>query len=379
LVSNYRNRLDILDLERLQDLETWMKTNKIKLTQVNGQRKYGGPPEGWKGPPPGAHCEVFISQIPRDTYEDRLIPLFSCVGPLWEFRLMMNFSGQNRGFAYAKFGSPAVATSAISLLHGHLLEPGFRLSVCLSTEKRHLCMSDLPVTTKRRDLLQVLRVLTDGVEELSLMKMPGIDGVFAIIAFSCHRAASMAKRMLVEAIKKKFGYTVSVDWRSVFKPYPDVRLPLQYPSKGPLQPTLKLPCHINSPQRSALPLYIPSGFCRAVGGPTASQLHAAFPNTSSPSQGHLIPKAFASPMMVLRKICQSAGFGYPFCELYFNRAGPDGFLYFTYKMCIPGIISEFEGMITILPGPTANTTLEEARQVAAQQVLKKVYQTQLIH
>lgn len=45
---------------------------------------------------------------------------------------------------------------------------------------------------------QVLRVLTDGVEELSLMKMPGIDGVFAIIAFSCHRAASMAKRMLVE-------------------------------------------------------------------------------------------------------------------------------------------------------------------------------------
>lgn len=110
---------------------------------------------GWEGPPPGAHCEVYISQIPRDTYEDRLIPLFSCVGPLWEFRLMMNFSGQNRGFAYAKFGSPALATSAIQMLHGHLLEPGFRLSVCLSTEKRHLCISDLPVTIKRGDLLTV--------------------------------------------------------------------------------------------------------------------------------------------------------------------------------------------------------------------------------
>lgn len=109
----------------------------------------------WDGPMPGARCEVFISQIPRDTYEDLLIPLFSSVGPLWEFRLMMNFSGQNRGFAYAKYSSPAVATDAIRLLHGHMLEPGFRLSVRRSTEKRHLCMGDLPAATRQEDLLQV--------------------------------------------------------------------------------------------------------------------------------------------------------------------------------------------------------------------------------
>ena len=45
---------------------------------------------------------------------------------------------------------------------------------------------------------QVLRVMTDGVEELSLIKMAGIDRVYAIVAFSCHRAASMAKRVLTE-------------------------------------------------------------------------------------------------------------------------------------------------------------------------------------
>lgn len=109
----------------------------------------------WEGPTPGARCEVFISQIPRDSYEDQLIPLFSSVGPLWEFRLMMNFSGQNRGFAYAKYGSSILATTAIRLLHGHMMEPGFHLCVCRSTEKRHLCIGELPAATRQEDLLKV--------------------------------------------------------------------------------------------------------------------------------------------------------------------------------------------------------------------------------
>uniref|UniRef100_A0A4W6E2M4 DND microRNA-mediated repression inhibitor 1 n=1 Tax=Lates calcarifer TaxID=8187 RepID=A0A4W6E2M4_LATCA len=95
------------------DLILVFNITNTKLTQVNGQRKYGGPPEGERG----SRCEVFISQIPRDTYEDLLIPLFRSVGPLWEFRLMMNFSGQNRGFAYAKYSSSSVAANAVRLLN----------------------------------------------------------------------------------------------------------------------------------------------------------------------------------------------------------------------------------------------------------------------
>lgn len=68
---------------------------------------------------------------------------------------MMNFSGQNRGFAYAKYSTAAIATDAIHLLHSHMLEPGVRLSVRRSTEKRHLCVGDLPATTRQEHLLQV--------------------------------------------------------------------------------------------------------------------------------------------------------------------------------------------------------------------------------
>ncbi|KAG7253953.1 hypothetical protein CRUP_033745 [Coryphaenoides rupestris] len=145
----------------------------------------GGSSAQWDGPVPGSGCEVFISHFPRETFEDRLIPLFSAVGPLWEFRLMMNFSGQTRGFAYAKYGTRALAAAAVSQLHGHELEPGIYLNVRHSTEKRQLC---------------VLMNLTQGVEGVSLKSGP--DGVSALVMYVSHHAASMAKKALPLACKK---------------------------------------------------------------------------------------------------------------------------------------------------------------------------------
>uniref|UniRef100_A0A672FD85 RRM domain-containing protein n=1 Tax=Salarias fasciatus TaxID=181472 RepID=A0A672FD85_SALFA len=193
------NELIPLHSPRLKALDAWLKKTNIKLVQINGQRKYGGPPEGWDGPPPGAHCEVFISNISRDAYEDLLIPLFSLVGPLWEFRLMMNFSGQNRGFAYAKYATAELAASAIRLLDGYAVEPGYRLSVRRSTEKRHLCIHNLPASFQPDDVLRALRLLADGVEDVTLKPEDKGDTRAAIVAFSSHHAASMAKKVIVES------------------------------------------------------------------------------------------------------------------------------------------------------------------------------------
>ncbi|KAM9356789.1 dead end protein 1 [Symphorus nematophorus] len=376
--QNQQNQ--VLKVERVQELEAWLKTTNTKLTQVNGQRKYGGPPEVWEGPAPGARCEVFISQIPRDTYEDVLIPLFSSVGPLWEFRLMMNFSGQNRGFAYAKYGSPAVATNAIHLLHGHMLEPGFRLSVRRSTEKRHLCVGDLPAATRQEDLLQVLRVLTEGVERVSVKAGPGIEGVSAIVAFSTHHAASMAKKVLVEAFKKQFSLSISIKWHSAVKLSSDKLLPPQKPSKSLLPSPLKPPRHIlRSPQpsvpppRLARPPSVPPGFCKAVGGPAAPQPPpppGISSSSSSCSHGHTASSA--SPVVLLRRMCEASRVGQPLYEMYYSHTGPDGFVYFTYKVCIPGLPMAFEGVVMILPGPNSSTMQEEAQRAAAQQVLHRV-------
>lgn len=41
-------------------------------------------------------------------------------------------------------------------------------------------------------------MLVEGVERLSLKAGPGIEGVSAIVVFSSHHTASMAKKVLVE-------------------------------------------------------------------------------------------------------------------------------------------------------------------------------------
>ncbi|XP_061659781.1 dead end protein 1-like isoform X2 [Syngnathoides biaculeatus] len=192
--------MESISSQRFQALEKWLQTTKTKITQVNGQRRYGGPPEVWIGPPPRSNCEVYIKDIPRDCYEDVLIPLFCSVGPLWEFRLMMNFSGQNRGFAYAKYGPPCVAKNAIQQLHGHMLKPASQIHVSRSKEKRKLLITDLPAFTQRDELLQLLQRLIEGVETLSMISENRREDLTAQLVFSFHRAASMAKRVLGEDI-----------------------------------------------------------------------------------------------------------------------------------------------------------------------------------
>merc|ERR1719351_68559 len=79
-------------------LKELIKRTGYMITQENGQRKYGGPPPNWddRATPRGA--EVFVGKIPRDVFEDELVPVFERVGRIYELRLMMDFDGKNRGY-----------------------------------------------------------------------------------------------------------------------------------------------------------------------------------------------------------------------------------------------------------------------------------------
>ncbi|XP_003977108.3 dead end protein 1 isoform X1 [Takifugu rubripes] len=354
----------ILNLDRVKAFHEWLERTNTKITQVNGQRKYGGPPDKWDGPVPGARCEIYITHIPRDTYEDVLIPLFTTVGPLWQFRLMMNFSGQNRGFAYAKYGSPAIAASAIQLLHGHMIEPGVSLCVRHSTEKRQLCIGGLPVSTKQADISQVMHTMCEGIERVSLKSEPGIAGMSAVVTFSSHYTASMAKKVVIEAFKNQYALRVSVSWFSSFKASPNLLLPPQNLVNVSCRSSVLLP-------RQTGTLFHSPSFCKAVGGPITPRPYEC----STPSSRASLP----SPMMLLNNLCQTAGFGPPHYKISCSRAGPDGYLHFSYQVFILGINMSLEGVIMILPGANISSTMEEAREAVAQQVLRKVFHRQVSH
>lgn len=133
------------------------------LDVTTGQRKYGGPPpeDVFKGTQPGIGTEVykrflspflrlwsfgqemhhstivnlvlyilicksfhislphqvFVGKIPRDLYEDELVPLFESAGAIWDLRLMMDpLSGQNRGYAFITYCNKDDAQKAVKLV-----------------------------------------------------------------------------------------------------------------------------------------------------------------------------------------------------------------------------------------------------------------------
>lgn len=58
-----------------------------------------------------------MGKIPRDLFEDELVPLFEKAGPIWDLRLMMDpLSGLNRGYAFLTFCTKEAAQEAVKLV-----------------------------------------------------------------------------------------------------------------------------------------------------------------------------------------------------------------------------------------------------------------------
>ena len=89
------------------------------MVQKHGQRIYGGPPPGWSGPSPDKGTEVYCYRIPRDCFEDELVPVFSTVGKIYELRLMIEFSGTNRSYCYVRYTKQDEAREAIKRLNSY--------------------------------------------------------------------------------------------------------------------------------------------------------------------------------------------------------------------------------------------------------------------
>jgi RNA recognition motif-containing protein len=135
-------------------LELLEKTG-YSLQQINGQRRYGGPPPKWEGPPPPKECELFIAKIPHDCFEDELVPVFEEVGEIYEFRLMLEFNGYNRGFGFVTYSSPEIAADAVKKLNKYQIRRGRRILVVKSLNNCRLFIRGIPSDKSVSDVIHV--------------------------------------------------------------------------------------------------------------------------------------------------------------------------------------------------------------------------------
>uniref|UniRef100_H3CTI1 Probable RNA-binding protein 46 n=1 Tax=Tetraodon nigroviridis TaxID=99883 RepID=H3CTI1_TETNG len=192
-----------------------MEKTGYSMVQENGQRKYGGPPPDWEGPPPPRGCEVFVGKIPRDMYEDELVPLFERAGKLYEFRLMMEFTGENRGYAFVMYTNKEAAQRAIQMLDNYKVRPGKFIGVCVSLDNCRLFLGSIPKEKTKDEVLAEMKKLTDGVVDV-IMYPSSTDKSknrgFAFVEYKSHKAAAMARRKLIPGTFQLWGQSIQVDW-----------------------------------------------------------------------------------------------------------------------------------------------------------------------
>uniref|UniRef100_A0A673AWP6 Probable RNA-binding protein 46 n=1 Tax=Sphaeramia orbicularis TaxID=375764 RepID=A0A673AWP6_9TELE len=168
-------------------LRALMEKTGYDILQENGQRKYGA--HHWEGPPP-----------PRDMYEDELVPLFERAGRIYEFRLMMEFSGENRGYSF--ISTPTEAAQRF-------------VGVCMSLDNCRLFIGSIPKDKWKDQIMEEMKKVTDGVVDVIVYPSSTdktINRGFAFVEFESHKAAALARRKLKSGAFQLWGHSIQVNW-----------------------------------------------------------------------------------------------------------------------------------------------------------------------
>jgi len=187
-----------------------------EILQRHGQRITGGPPPNWPQGQvaPGQGTEVYCYRVPRDCFEDELMPVFSRVGRIYELRLMIEFSGFNRTYCYVRYYTEGEAREAISKLNNFPVRPGSYLAVTRSFDNKKLLLKLQPCLARSQQSPHLLQdELSLSVEGVARVALNGFKGERIIAEFVNHRLAALARRQLVPGNVMLFESRVrQVDW-----------------------------------------------------------------------------------------------------------------------------------------------------------------------
>ncbi|CAF3040265.1 unnamed protein product [Rotaria socialis] len=198
-------------------LKLILERTGYKTEVTAGQRKYGGPPPD--GPErPASRSEVFIGKLPREIFEDELIPLCEKAGKIWDLRLMIDpASGFNKGYCFVTYCCQGQSTKACEQLNGYEIRPGKPIKANCSVANLRLFIGNIPKTKSKEEIKEELGKAVEGVNEV-IIYTPADEADkkknrgFCFVDFDTHKNASAAKRKLANGRVRVFNRDIAVDW-----------------------------------------------------------------------------------------------------------------------------------------------------------------------
>jgi Q family heterogeneous nuclear ribonucleoprotein R len=130
-------------------------------------------------------------------------------------RLMMDFSGFNRGYAFITYTCRDDAKRSVKELNNYEIRSSRLIGVCQSVDNCRLFVGGIPKTKKREEILDEMCKVTEGVVDV-IVYPSAHDKTknrgFAFVEYESHRSAAMARRKLLPGKIQLWGHQIAVDW-----------------------------------------------------------------------------------------------------------------------------------------------------------------------
>lgn len=208
--------LHVPDEGKIKEL---LERTEYTLNITRSQRQYGGPPPGWEEgtPAPGQGTEVFVKNIPKDWFEDKIVPLFEACGKIYDIRLILNAeTGFNKGFCFVCFCDKEAALQAIKTLNGHKANDRFSLNVSVSYKMNRIFIGSIPKTKTKEQIQEEFSKITEGLKDVIVYTSSedkALNRGFAFLEYEDHKGAFNARKVLKSGRNTIFGgVNISVDW-----------------------------------------------------------------------------------------------------------------------------------------------------------------------
>ncbi|KAJ6225341.1 hypothetical protein RDWZM_003886 [Blomia tropicalis] len=187
--------------------------SKYRIAQENGQRIFG-PPLDWSEDVflPEKGTEVFVGKIPRDCFESELIPLFQKPGQIYKMRLMIDFSGKNRGYGFVQYFNRENAKLAVSMLNNYEIRKNWFIGVMPSKNNNRLFFGNLPNNISRTEMVAEISKYTCGIKGAIYYGGLHRANGFGFVEYDNHKMTALARRKFFPGSILLFGRQPKVDW-----------------------------------------------------------------------------------------------------------------------------------------------------------------------
>ncbi|XP_050315773.1 dead end protein homolog 1-like [Anthonomus grandis grandis] len=163
-------------------------------------------------PVPKRGSEVILLNIPRNITMRKIYDFMVYCGTIYEIRILLEFSGFNKGVCYVKFLNEHNATMAALVLDRCEIQPGVKLYIRKSFDNNRLKISNIP---KDIPVSQIsMDIFTGGGRGLADLKVegdPAESNYQIVLEYDTHKDALLARRLIKNTLEH-LSLRICIDW-----------------------------------------------------------------------------------------------------------------------------------------------------------------------